>query len=669
MSTSGSVRRGDIVWVRVLFPHKWWPALVLASDSLGVAVSFFNNGNDTSLPRRFLESEVVPFEDTFPSLMSRRGNDGFRCETFRALLHSALRLFGLRVVSSLRCRCQSGYSPQRICDGSGSRFDPTRVLDFVLDAAVLPWVEAPRLVDAVRVVAQVHSFRDYSSIQQKKVYRETRKLGDNVKQYTCSSLGQKMHSVTQECVALEPKENYQIISKQEEKNMAIGAAIRKLKSIVPVLEGNSEHLFQNKLLIIPETPTNNGKTELILHSPALDPFFMVGEILKSERQSLLRFKNIPDQGVVDICFGNCSTMSSTHFYISSDFKTNLSNYISKRKGNSLGLCCRLPDIETTIYLNRKRRRLDKPALCHVSPQISRVQESEGNACISKYIRPGISHIKILEPEESIPKDNQICIRLCETNMNFTDDVQKVDLKRSQNLTLKQSFSFEPSSNLVLGFCSDNWDVDASAAKFKCILGSNSSIYQKRLQGSCNADTTPLKLKESARMELSSGDCLVKGKDCYQGIASCSIFNAKVGQQSKTNAPLSSTSLHMKFPKNFQLPSKRRLIKKFSVFGSIDSSKTRVFFYTGSAQVAFFQEGDAIAAYHYAKKKVWFGEANVRFWLDPFEHKRIGFQRFSLMPPSANKPTGPPLKSCLKKPNSLRQENRKKHYKVRFTIET
>ncbi|KAJ1384415.1 hypothetical protein SESBI_42555 [Sesbania bispinosa] len=66
-------------------------------------------------------------------------------------LHS----YGLRVVSSLRCRCQSGYSPQRVFDGSASRFDPTRVLDFVLDAAVLPWVEAPRLVDADRVVAQV----------------------------------------------------------------------------------------------------------------------------------------------------------------------------------------------------------------------------------------------------------------------------------------------------------------------------------------------------------------------------------------------------------------------------------------------------------------------------------------------------------------------------------
>ncbi|XP_061353100.1 uncharacterized protein LOC133297887 [Gastrolobium bilobum] len=497
------------------------------------------------------------------------------------------------------------------------------------------------------------------------------KDGNNVKLRPCSSMVQEMHPVTLDSVALEPKEEYQIISKLGEKNMAT-VAIKGMKSTDSVPEGDSEHLFKNKLLIVPEIPTNNGKNELVIHSPALDPFYMVGESLKSERHSLLRFKNISDPGMVDIWFGNCSTMSENHFYVPSNFKTHLRNFINKRKDNALEFCCRLSDIETTIYLTRKRRRLDEPASCDVFPQICRVQETEGNAYISKYTttRPRISHIKMLEPEESSQKDNQAGTFFCETNMNFTDEVQKMDLKRSQNLTLQESFTCESLSNLVLGFHSYNCEIDASAAKVKGVLRSNSSIYQKRLQISCNGDTTALKSKKSESVKLSPVDCLVEGKDCYQRVASsCSIFNSKVGQQSKTHVPLSSTSLYMKFPKNFNLPSKGQLIKKFSVFGSIDSSKTRVFWYTGSAKVAFFQDVDTVAAYLYVKKKVWFGEANVRFWLDPFEHKRRGFKRFALKSPSASKPIGPPLKSCLKKSNPSGQENSKKRYKVRFTIET
>jgi hypothetical protein len=126
---------------------------------------------------------------------------------------------------------------------------------------------------------------------------------------------------------------------------------------------------------------------------------------------------------------------------------------------------------------------------------------------------------------------------------------------------------------------------------------------------------------------------------------------------------------MKFPKNFNLPSKEQLIKKFSVFGSVDSSNTRVSWYCGSAQVAFFEESDAVAAYQYAKRKIWFGEANIRFWLDPFEHKRRELKHLYPTQPSESKLIGPPLKSCLKKSNSLKQENRKKDYRVRFTIET
>ncbi|XP_027344315.1 uncharacterized protein LOC113856614 [Abrus precatorius] len=631
------VKKGDIVWARVHFPHAWSPALVLTSDDLGVSVSFpFSDQNDHVFSTKttyYLESEVVPFEEAFPSLMPRR-----RTTNGDALLHSALRLFGQKVISSLRCCCLVGHrQAQRAPDGSGhsSEFDPVEVLGFVLDAAVSPWVEAPRFAHAVRVVAQVHAFRAYSSLQHKKMYRQTLKTGANVKLYPCSSFDQKTHSVTQESVALEHMGKCQIISKHVETRLPV-VAKRRLKSTVPVLERN---LFKNKFLII----SKNLKLP-----PALHPLHVVGE------------------GMVDICFGKHSMMSKTPISVPSNLKGHLSNCTNKRKDNALGRYCRLPDKETTIYLNNKKRRLHKAASCHVTPQIGRVQENEGNAYISKYTRPWVSTIRMLEPEGTIQKDNLADTCFSETNMNCTDEVQKMDLRRGQQLTIQQPFTCKSSANLVLAFHSDNCEVDAGADKGKGLLGTNSSVYQERLQMSCDGDTAPLELKESTKIKLSCWDHLVEGKDCYQGVASCSIYNSKVGQQPKTHVPICSTSLYMKFPKNFNLPSKEQLIKKFRVFGSINSSKTRVSYYTGSAQLVFLEETDASVAYLYAKKRAWFGEGNVRFWLDPFEHKRRGFNCCALM---SSKHIGPPLKSCLKKSNSSRQENRKKHRRVRFTIET
>ncbi|AES68625.1 hypothetical protein MTR_3g010890 [Medicago truncatula] len=143
------------------------------------------------------------------------------------------------------------------------------------------------------------------------------------------------------------------------------------------LEPNEKHEVisnggQNKLWIIPEAPTTGGKAELFMHSPALSPFHIWGKNLKLERQNSPIFKNILEHGIVDICFENCSRMSEAHFSIASNFKTHLVDYIGERGDNVPRLFSRLPDIETTMCLDRKRKRPDKHALCS---QIRREQEN------------------------------------------------------------------------------------------------------------------------------------------------------------------------------------------------------------------------------------------------------------------------------------------------------
>nr|CAD1829020.1 unnamed protein product [Ananas comosus var. bracteatus] len=173
-------------------------------------------------------------------------------------------------------------------------------------------------------------------------------------------------------------------------------------------------------------------------------------------------------------------------------------------------------------------------------------------------------------------------------------------------------------------------------------------------------------------------------------------------------PTSPKSLHMKFPKDFKMPSKEELEKKFSVFGRLDRSRTKLFFYTGAAQVVFLRNTNADAAYRYVKQKSIFDCANVRFWFDEHEKFRMrpssndhvipekevlsslnhtpshecidvvqkednrkilcrGDSHKSTSPNVGHSPSN--LKSCLKIPDARDGDNSKKACKVRFKIET
>ncbi|XP_020086928.1 uncharacterized protein LOC109709225 isoform X2 [Ananas comosus] len=173
-------------------------------------------------------------------------------------------------------------------------------------------------------------------------------------------------------------------------------------------------------------------------------------------------------------------------------------------------------------------------------------------------------------------------------------------------------------------------------------------------------------------------------------------------------PTSPKSLHMKFPKDFKMPSKEELEKRFRVFGRLDRSRTKLFFYTGAAQVVFLRNTDADAAYRYVKQKSIFDCANVRFWFDEHEKFRMrpssndhvipekevlsslnhtpshecidvvqkednrkilcrGDSHKSTSPNVGHSPSN--LKSCLKIPDTRDGDNSKKACKVRFKIET
>lgn len=119
------IQRGDIVWARTIhFPHN---NNSLPSQQVSSFGHIFQRSYHLTLldnpntPQRtfFVNSEVIHYDE----LLFR--NDTFQCEAF----NSALKLFSLRIYSSLQCRCITGHNEEeRVLNGSGYQFDPVRVL-------------------------------------------------------------------------------------------------------------------------------------------------------------------------------------------------------------------------------------------------------------------------------------------------------------------------------------------------------------------------------------------------------------------------------------------------------------------------------------------------------------------------------------------------------------
>ncbi|VVA93834.1 unnamed protein product [Arabis nemorensis] len=77
---------------------------------------------------------------------------------------------------------------------------------------------------------------------------------------------------------------------------------------------------------------------------------------------------------------------------------------------------------------------------------------------------------------------------------------------------------------------------------------------------------------------------------------------------------------MKFlSRHGDLPSKPELLKRFSVFGKINASRTDVNQEESSGKIVFLQSIDAVRAYQFARsRKFTLGRSKVMYQLDPFE---------------------------------------------------
>lgn len=670
--------RGEIVWARVVYPHQWWPGVVIRQDSLGIIVSFSfnNNGNNIKSQncprcRYFIESEVVAFEPNFKSLVHKCTNDD--------LLNRALKLSGRNVLSSLEER---------------RRFDlfrPREVLGFAHSVAVSARVEVGDYLDAADAFAQFTAFRrhlfssasDPAALDAGDDCRECyEKVEDNMS--ACSTNGNNISNICPEVsLSCWGKDQLEVFSTSHTERQKI-QPFQDMMGI-EVCGGKGNTTFP----IVPcvESPINcqGSKRQLDQSSSVSEPPLKL-------RNSLSFSFNRADAYLWRNYEGFNTVLSDTS--VSGNAPSSLCELL-----NTMAVTMPFSFIEACAHLLRNitgsesdlfkslfsRSQVDlktqSPSAIVAQTSASSLKDLDLNLLYfslvkytSRYSNQKIIEIsRVQNPDETVqtvdnrgthtpfanvqqPEDCGSIMESHGTLISYVDDITE---------KLMQPPAQSMSNNTI------TIHTDDASTVIRGISNLHSHLIAVELKMMhCNSvDSNSVKMNRERSTKVTSRYSFKK-KKLLKPVTSCSAVESKVGQQSKVQTTLAvSRSLFMKFPRDFSLPSKEELVKRFSPFGIIDCLNTKVYFYTGSARVVFLHQLDAMAAYQYAKrKKIAFGKADVKFWLDPSQDKRESKNLVSSPSCTAELP-GFNVRSCLKKSRVLEKEGKSSRKKVRFLMET
>lgn len=478
---------------------------------------------------------------------------------------------------------------------------------------------------------------------------------------------EKKNSVSHESDILELEDESQLFFEKGEKNLAVGVTNRTNSEIPYLKESFNEHRLRSMSQTRIKQKTAHSVNEMLvnLHCLALDPFYLVGKRLNTVEQTILRFRSLSFQSITDTCLKKCVQHKGQLSHPGS-IESELSMKVDRKKGcgeifgpsvtytdnpvNCLGLKRKLDQpyvscssfklhetIPTTAYLqinktgckeNSSDSYISGPAFsdpsCHGRiVEISKLQEPEERVDILNDTRACISCVMRQETGRSVSicEDNETCISyVCDATMIFTDGAHDECVKVDCNLNLLRPFATQSVFNHIIGTHANVIEVASRLGAKICLSQSDLTDDKIKMLPSDGDGAKSVGSNKVASISVTSRDSFKDNKKLYQPVTSDSSFELRRGQ--RLEALATCTILHMKFPRDFKLPSKQELVKEFSPFGTVDSLKTKISSYTGAAQVVFLHPTDALAAYQYAEEnRVLFGEANIRFWLDPLEQRR------------------------------------------------
>ncbi|KAJ9179495.1 hypothetical protein P3X46_011277 [Hevea brasiliensis] len=698
------LRRGEIVWARVVYPKKWWPGLLLSVDALGVAVSFFDSGEN---PRYFLETEVCSFQENFETLIGTVNN----CCKGEELVDAALKLLSKRVTSSLKCPCY--FRPPLQSNALSRRskrrrredlFRSDAVLGFVLGLAVSPFVGVSDFVYAVTVSAQLNVFRNYL-VSKQKLFLQPEAMRHH-----------------------HERDDFSYLSSSR----TLGACSGAEKSDASELEFEpmSDDQPNSGSWIQTEQARLQSLHEMLvkLRSLALDTNYMRGEFLNTVKQKILMFRNCAYQTILNIGTEKCcfrgNEIQSSHpcckksqpsvkddenecWGISTCHKSNLAcpiNFLGlKRHFNypvDSDFCFKLRKTMTLFSINGAEADIQKskaghnafmldalisqPALsdlylkfCNTMPfsfligmdAYLQINRSRCEASTSGAFFSG-SQLEVVIIDDASSRTRNYLPSSHATNQMQKEPSSDDETSVENNRQIRTNAAFRDSSMDAKGETSVeiNRQISTDAVFRDSSIDDDGTSVETNRQLSVNValrdssmDETSVETNRQVCTDATFRDCSMDNKKLHPLVTSHVSFKPQAAQQSTHDTIGNYQSLYMKFPKDFSLPSKKDLIRKFSRFGEVDSFRTKIYTRMGSALVVFLHQPDAVAAYQYAKrKKNIFGEPNILYWLDPYE-KKTRLSKYVVPLPN--------IKSCLKKSDLHGREGKKCSKRVRFLMET
>ncbi|ESQ30680.1 hypothetical protein EUTSA_v10011299mg [Eutrema salsugineum] len=654
------MKKGELVWVSLNSSDTWIPGRILdPSEPFGILVAFF----DLMKPRYVPKPCIRGFERHFGTLVA----DSWR---FRHFVNRALRAQFWNISFGLWCSCQPPIDSPDF-DGENSLpcfpLSSDSALRFVRDMAISLRVPLRRLAETNNSTAQILSFRRYTVDfkRSESVYeeiRESAKLIDNTEEPNwCRDPSNKMDCINQGFMFPADMETNRDLSIRDQLPKDIPCCsspsseqpVAKVVRICTWSTGNPLTISDSSTMKACVTMAPTADHEDDDHPSENREHCQVEQsicLLNSEP----RIEDIIVEDTISVAVARAALSEEAHPDVMIESNDDII-------GSDDGTVTSGKQLLPLLDASNDKAFLAKP----VSFVVLKACKNLDCSVKETYANPRSKLDSTMISANTLDEESSDRNNLNGTRGNVSDDALDSHIVEVGQVSLH----ITGSSNKDSG--SDDVGV-APAPKLQDLEDATTVENQKRAVD--NFKSIGVKRKASRDR---AGNSKRKKKASQQSISTVKPLNLHPMKDMRLADP---KCLRMKFvSKHGNLPSKSELLKRFSVFGKIDASRTDVNPGESSAKVVFLQSIDAVTAYQFARsKKFKLGRSKVMYRLDAFEkvnevNKVPVTQKDNEVNkvPVAQKPQNsvPSPRSCRKKHGSVEKEEGRSKAKVKFQLET
>ncbi|KAL1208974.1 hypothetical protein V5N11_006502 [Cardamine amara subsp. amara] len=635
-------KKGELVWVSLSFVDTWIPGRILdPSESFGALVSFFGLMEPRYIPKPCLRS----FERDFRTLIS----DSRRCRRF---VNRALRAHFWNISFGLWCYCQPRIDSPHFDRENSLPWFPSNsnsALGFVRDMAISINVPLRRLAETNSSSAQILSFRRYivDSNLSKSVYKEIteRAMDRSEEPDWCLDMSNEM-----DCINL-----VSMFDEAADADMENGRDLSLRDPLPKDIHCCSSPSFKQPVDNVVQICTWN----------MMNPLTNSDSSIMRACETMARTADHGDDGNRSKSRERGQVEQSTYLLNSEPPMEDTTSVTALRVAVSKAP----PDVMIETH-DDIIGLVDEPVTSakQLSPLLDASNDKAHSAKPVSFVASGACRTLACSVRKTYANarnklDSSIISAktsqeqsLDGNNFNGTQENCSDDALGSNIVEVGQvSLHITGTSNTELS--SD--DVGVAPAEQLQDLEATTTV-ENETRAVDNVRSIGVKRKAS-RDKASSRNSKRKKKAGTQSVSTDEPRNLHLMKDMRLANP---KCLRMKFlSMHGNLPSKSELLKRFSVFGKIDASRTDVNPEKSSGKVVFLQSIDAVTAYQFARsKKFSLGQSKVMYQLDPFEEDN----EVNKVPASQKSPTPAPTpKSCLRNHGSVDKEEGKRNLKVKF----